>query len=96
MVKLYIDDVRNPPDDTWVLVRTVEEAQDHVRVFGMPTIMSLDHDLGGDATVMQFLHWLTDNYFDNGPPTFVVHSANPIGRDNMISYLESWRKALTL
>jgi hypothetical protein len=94
MVKLFIDDEREPPDETWVVVRTFAQAIDHVEDHGVPESMSLDHDLGGDETVMQFLRWLCDHHFEKGPPRYVVHSANPVGRDNMISFLESWKRAV--
>lgn len=46
-IKLYLDDVRSPPDDTWTVVRTAEEAK---ALLDDPTIdveaASLDHDLG--------------------------------------------------
>jgi len=43
--KLWLDDVRKPPDDTWTWVKSYDEAVQAVegQWFG---IMSLDHDLG--------------------------------------------------
>lgn len=106
---LYIDDIRNPPTyDTlvtkegllvrnWVIARTVGQAATIVRVCGWPTFMSLDHDLGETYTVMQFLHWLAKwGDLVQTPPTYVVHSANPVGRDNIISFMESWKKSMQL
>lgn len=93
--KMFIDDERMPPDDSWVVVRSSSEALVYIRANGMPTHMSLDHDLGGDDTTMVFLKNLII-VFPFGPiPDYVVHSANPIGRLNMISYLESWKKSLS-
>lgn len=91
---LYIDDERTPPDDM-VLARTLLEAKEIVTKEGLPSLMSLDHDLGGDETVMQFLHWLSENYYEEGPPPYLIHSANPVGRQNMDSFLKSWKKSLT-
>lgn len=91
---LYIDDERTPPDDM-VLARTLLEAKEIVTKEGLPSLMSLDHDLGGDETVMQFLHWLSENYYEEGPPEYFIHSANPVGRQNMDSFLKSWKKSLT-
>jgi hypothetical protein len=56
--------------------------------------MSLDHDLGGDETVMQILHWMSENFYELGPPAWTIHSANPVGRQNMESFLKSWVKSL--
>jgi hypothetical protein len=45
-LKLYLDDVRNPPDG-WTLARNIREAQRIVEANkGRITNMSLDHDLG--------------------------------------------------
>lgn len=92
--KLFIDDVREPPDDTWVLARNCSEAELLVDDLGMPTMMSLDHDLGDGESVMSFLKWLVDVHYEAGPPAYVVHSANPVGRDNIVAYMESWRRSL--
>lgn len=42
--KLYLDDIRNPPDETWEVVRTADAC---IRVLdaGTVTHLSLDHDL---------------------------------------------------
>ena len=45
MVKLYLDDVRSPPDETWLVARTAEEARD-ILLAGPVDYASLDHDLG--------------------------------------------------
>jgi hypothetical protein len=44
--KLFFDDVRQPPDDTWVVIRTVEGAKFYITAFGMPEVLSLDYDIG--------------------------------------------------
>ena len=44
-MNLYLDDVRNPPDDSWTLVRTAEEARTII-ASGVVECASLDHDLG--------------------------------------------------
>jgi len=46
-MKLWLDDIRDPPDGTWVVARTADEAIAHLRVHGPDCEMaSLDHDLG--------------------------------------------------
>lgn len=93
-MKLYIDDVRCPPDDGFVVLRTSEEALQYVREHGWPNFMSLDHDLGGDDTVMVFLRRLVDEIWDQKtlPPHYYVHSANPVGKQNIISFMNSWHR----
>jgi hypothetical protein len=98
---LYLDDERDPPNDEYVLVRTNDEAKAVIRQCGLPTFMSLDHDLGVDCDgntvdVMQFVSWLAENYYDQGPPDWHIHSANPEGRKNLDSKLNSWKKSLSL
>ncbi len=83
MLKLWIDDdarspnmasFRYPPDDTWTIATSSKEAIEIVQREGFPAEMGLDHDLGGDDTVMRFLWWLVDNYGDtNAPPPCEIH-----------------------
>lgn len=95
-MKLYIDDERYPPDDGFVLLRSTQEALQHVKTHGWPTFMSLDHDLGGEDTTMCFLRRLVNELWDGKtpPPDYHVHSMNPVGRKNIISFMDSWKKAM--
>lgn len=68
---------------------------------GLPTHMSLDHDLGGEDNTMVFLKELFNFWERTGAdknliPTYLVHSANPVGVGNIISYMDTWRKAAEL
>lgn len=98
--KLYLDDVRQPKDDTWIIARTSEEAIKLCLANGFPWFMSLDHDLGGEDTAMIFLKELYEIWysFSDTPkiPEYLVHSSNPIGSKNIVSYLESWKKSCEL
>lgn len=51
-MKLWVDDLRPPPDDTWVWSKTSQNAIDTLMLAGLGEIteISLDHDLGGDDT----------------------------------------------
>jgi len=93
--KLFIDDIRDCPEG-FVLARSIEDARDIVSQYGFPIFISLDHDLGPDSTIMEFLHWLAGNYYDEGAPQYLVHSANPVGRANIIAFMTSWDKSLSL
>lgn len=44
LFKLWLDDARTPPDDTWTWVQTAEEALEILKT-GNVTRASLDHDL---------------------------------------------------
>lgn len=48
MTKLWHDDIRRPPDDSWLWARTNEQAIEILRA-GDVTEISLDHDLGLEA-----------------------------------------------
>jgi hypothetical protein len=84
MTKLWIDDLRSPPDDDWHWVKTSSEAIEYLRFYPVCAI-SFDHDLGGDDTSMRVVDWI-DNATNSGllPPfEWFIHSANPIGRRNI-------------
>lgn len=45
-MKLWIDDIRNAPDETWHVCRTVQSAIKAIHQFGADiTCVSLDHDI---------------------------------------------------
>jgi hypothetical protein len=44
--KMYLDDVRNPPDGTWVVCRSMAAAVEYIQEYGFPYFISFDHDLG--------------------------------------------------
>jgi len=50
-VKIYLDDVRTPVDNNWLVVRNFHEFVNLVNKVGMTNIslISLDHDLGDTA-----------------------------------------------
>ncbi len=88
MTKLYLDDLRSCPPG-YDVVRTVQEFKDYITKNGVPELISFDHDLGGDETAMQCIHWLIDN--DYRINDYNLHTANPVGRDNMESLILSWK-----
>lgn len=44
-MRLYLDDVRDPPSDGWTIARTAEQAR-AIMLAGPVAFASLDHDLG--------------------------------------------------
>jgi NAD+-processing family protein with receiver domain len=94
MWKLFIDDIRNPDDDSWVIARTSDEAIELVEQRGIPQIISFDHDLGGDDTSMRFLGWMVSRIIEKNltlPREFcyTVHSMNPVGAENIRGLMEN-------
>lgn len=90
-MKLFLDDIREPPDNTWHVARSYEQAVFLVDMLGFPEMVSFDHDLGEDRTGMDFAHFLINLDLDSGTMpdhfTFRVHSANPVGHENIVSLL---------
>jgi len=83
------------PNLSVVIARSTQEAKNVLELLGTPMFMALDHDLGGHDTTMKFLKWFAFDYEHNDDPVpeYVVHSANPAGTQNIISYIESWRRS---
>lgn len=96
---LYIDDVRFPEEFlvqemNLVLARSSLDAVRLVKRNGLPTHISFDHDLGDDDTSIVFIKWMIETYPIGPIPSYNVHSANPVGASNIVSYMESWKKSL--
>ncbi len=97
MKKLYLDDIRNPKSKGWTVVRNYEEFVQYIDQNGLPDEISFDHDLGEDVkTGYDCAKWLCEYCWMNGIPIppYNVHSANPVGRDNIIGTLKSYEKKL--
>ncbi len=94
-MKVYLDDIRNAPDG-WHRVYWPEEAIE-LLIKGDVTHISLDHDLGDDTrgTGNDVITWIEEAVINHGfkPPTIVVHSANPVGRERMIRGINAIAKA---
>ncbi len=54
-MKLWLDDIRDPPDSSWRLARTYHEAVVAL-AGGTVDVVSLDHDLGEGATYAHALN----------------------------------------
>lgn len=98
-MKIFLDDIRNPPDDSWIVARTASEAYFLIRNNARVEITaSLDHDLGDNIpTGYELLNWIErDIAMDGFRPriTFAIHSANPVGCRNMQQAIESIQKML--
>jgi len=101
--KLYLDDIRDPKDsgyssnDDWEICRTPEEAMQTIKVLGCPYFISFDHDMGMGTmlTGMDLAKWIVKKnekkeIFLPSAFSFKVHSANPIGAENIRSYLNNY------
>lgn len=102
-MKLYLDDLRELPNDSYDLARSYDQAVEYIKNNGIPDFISFDHDLGVDSdnnllpTGYDFTKWLVEMDM-NGTYTFpidfsfFVHSANPVGKANIESYLNNYLK----
>ena len=104
---LWIDDLAHDPESPerhapsgWAVAISSAEAIELIRLFGPPEQVSWDHDLGTlpdgqPDTSMTIINYLIDNHYDHDI-IYQVHSQNPIGRANIISKMESWKRSRAL
>ena len=128
MKRLFLDDIRTPhdcvsymkpidlrymyEDDNWDIVRTYDDFVGYIEHFGLPDLISFDHDLADEhysqsmydgefaynkqyetfkeKTGYDCAKWLRSYCVENGLPypTYLVHSMNPVGRDNILSVFQ--------
>ena len=69
MKRIYLDDVRTPTGDNWIVVRNYDEFVSKVNEIGLADIdiISLDHDLGDTAM---------NEYFKNVSPNYQLNYDN--------------------
>jgi len=100
--KLFLDDVRDPREEGYVVARsTIMGVVEVTNRKELPEFLSLDHDLGDLDNSMRFLkelYYIWEMYGSDPEkiPDYVVHSANPVGANNIISFMESWKKSTFL
>ncbi len=61
--RIYLDDVRTPTGDDWIVVRDYDEFVVQVNKIGLENIdiISLDHDLG-DSAMKEYFNNVSPNY----------------------------------
>lgn len=98
IMRLYIDDERHPrSEDFDIIIRSYD---DFVNMFNeyCPQYVSFDHDLGIGKTGYDIAKYIVEmdlNMEGKYLPEdfdFNVHSANSVGRDNIIGYLKGYLK----
>ena len=62
--RIYLDDVRTPESEDWIVVRDYNEFVGTVTLIGLENIevISLDHDLG-DTAMSEYYSNVQENYF---------------------------------
>jgi hypothetical protein len=91
--KLWLDDQRKPPDNSWIWAASPEAFV--TEVFTTPwkdgDIVSLDHDLGACADGYECAKLLIQYCTVMGMPVLpgmVCHSQNPVGRERIERLIE--------
>jgi hypothetical protein len=95
-VRVWLDDRRRPPDDSWIWVTTPEETVSLLQ-HGTVEELSLDHDLGlvdeggREKTGYDVLTWIEEQVAVAGfrSPRLTVHSANPPAHERMQRAIDS-------
>lgn len=104
-VLLWVDDARNPLEDDWLnfspigqncLVIWVQSYQEAMQFLekDWPDAICLDHDLGEEKSGYDIAKYIVDRCIDEGKklPEFASQSANPVGRENIITLLSNYKR----
>lgn len=98
MIKIWIDDMRTPPSNEWIWIKTVNAAKQLISQLSMyeqNIELSVDHDAGDYAKdggdYIKFLDWLEET---NHNFPIHIHSMNPVGVENMRRIIQKngWRE----
>lgn len=93
-------------DLNWVIVKNYNEFVDYITENSMPNRISFDHDISDFIDVdgekversgKTCAEWLVNYCLDNNvnlPDEYYVHSSNPGGAENIIKYLDNFKKFL--
>ena len=92
---LYIDDIRLPEYNVDVVCRSYNEAVLVIYKQGCPYFIDFDHDLATEKTGYDFAKLIVEWDMDGKIQipsnfTFCVHSANPVGAENIKQYLNNY------
>lgn len=98
-MKLFIDDIRNAPDDSWVTARTITEA---IRILATMHVdeVSIDHDISHQVIIgeterpypcgemFEAVAWYIKAMPKTSSPSRItIHTSNPVGRQKIIDIL---------
>jgi len=101
-MKLFVDDRRTPPDDTWTLVKTYQDA---LPIIDSEVVeeLALDNDLGIESFRYVEGHMVEGSGYDllmhvvqmkmdgkKVPSKITVHSANPVMNQKMREVIERY------
>ena len=94
------------PSGPYEVVRSYEAFKEHIERNGLPEFICFDHDLcdehySGDYRYNTGFHcakWLVEYCETNKLkfPDYVVHSMNPVGKENIEQYVEAAKQYLEI
>lgn len=92
-MKIWLDDLRPPPDNSWTVCKTAAEAFSKIMSNEIECI-SFDHDLGSTDPDKTGYHvaCLIEKLAFAGlieRLSYYIHSANPVGRENIRMAMEN-------
>jgi len=87
-------------DSDWIVARNWFEVLELVVTYGFPSLISFDHDLGdGEQTGYEIARKLCDMVMDGVEMPnnfqFLVHSKNPVGAENIRTYMNNFLNQYT-
>jgi len=98
-MKLWVDDIRNAPDDSWTVARTITSAVSALSNFDF-NVVSLDHDISHqigmgelsrpfpcEETFQPVAHYVG---LKHNAKRVVLHTSNPVGAKQMKAILMSY------
>ena len=96
-MKVWLDDLRPAPNETWTAV-TIPSAAITLLESGEVELISFDHDLGYEGekelSGYEVLLWIEEAVVLRGfkPPEMRVHSANPPGHERLLRGSEAIKR----
>ena len=97
-MKIWLDDVRSAPEGFTHHVHSLPELKELLEVLRPDThieAISFDHDLGeNQPDGYEIVKWLAKYHLDRWPKEIAVHSANPVGAENIRQYAAQVRRIL--
>lgn len=103
--KLWVDDIRQAPDDTWMVARSITSAVNAIQHFEFEEI-SLDHDISHQVSVGELsrpypcpecfcpVAWLLKEKMwgreASERPRITIHTSNPVGAVELEAILEDF------
>lgn len=98
--RIFIDDLRECKyTEPCTVIRTYDDFVNHIKQYGIPKFISFDHDLadfdenGTERTGYDAAKFLVEYMIEYNIQVrfeYYVHSANPVGKHNIESYLENY------